>query len=382
MGVYKREGSRYYWMCYTVKGEEERESTKTTSRVIATRIWRQREAEVALGLFNVGWAGERITFEQLCDEYEKSHVSSLSESSQEAFENHQKHLVRFFGGRRLAEIDSRMIEEYKSNRRQQPTRNDPDRTVKGATVNRELETLQSMLKLATQRKYIPVNPASGVKHFSELRERPVKRGTTPEEFLRILQAAPVHLRVGITLLDQTGNRTYSEVFSLKWEQIDLGAGLIYLAGPLKTTESAVPAPLSKLALDVLSWWERQQAGIQSPYLFPSPKNQNKPIRTVKTAWKNTLKRARVPYFPIYQLRHTFCTRVSKVAADGVIQKAMRHSSPETKRVYQLGMVEEVRKAIEHGNDKFYGDLAYHILSTVTSENPRAMEEEPMQVTDK
>jgi integrase len=375
--VYKREGSRYYWMCYTANGVEQRESTKTTSKAIATRIWKQREAEVALGLFNVGWAGERISFEQLCDEYKKSHVSSLSESSQEAFENHQKHLVRLFGGRRLAEIDSEMIEQYKTDRRRQPTRNKPDRTVKGATVNRELETLQSMLKLAVQRKYISANPASEVKHFPELRDRPAKRGVTPEEFLRILEAAPLHLRVGLTVLDQTGNRTYSEVFSLKWEQIDLTAGLVHPGGPLKTAESAVPSPLSKLALDVLSWWKGQQAGLQSPYLFPSPKDQNKPLRSVKTAWRNTLRRAGIPYFPIYQLRHGFCTRVSKVAADGVIQKAMRHSSPETKRIYQLGMVEEVRKAIEHGNDKFYGDLAYHIFSTVTSETSQPKEEKSM-----
>jgi len=377
MAVYKREGSRYYWMCYTANGEEQRESTKTTSKTIATRIWKQREAEVALGLFNVGWPGERVTFEHLCEEYEKSHVLSLSESSQEAFENHQKHLVRFFGGRRLAEIDSQMIEQYKTDRRRQPARNNPDRTVKGATVNRELETLQSMLKLAAQRKYIPANPASEVRHFPELRDRPAKRGVTPEEFLRILQSAPLHLRVGMIVLDQTGNRTYSEVFSLKWEQVDLGAGLIYLGGPLKTAESAVPTPLSKLALEILSWWKGQQDGFQSPYLFPSPKDQNMPVRSVKTAWKNTLRRAGIPYFPIYQLRHAFCTRVSKVAADGVIQKAMRHSSPETKRVYQLGMVEEVRKAIERGNDKFYGDLAHHIFSTVTSEASQPKEEKDM-----
>jgi integrase len=140
--------------------------------------------------------------------------------------------------------------------------------------------------------------------------------------------------------------------------------------------------VAELALDVLSWWKGQQAGLQSPYLFPSPKDQNKPLRSVKTAWRNTLRRAGIPYFPIYQLRHGFCTRVSKVAADGVIQKAMRHSSPETKRIYQLGMVEEVRKAIEHGNDKFYGDLAYHIFSTVTSETRQPRGEVSMQVTGK
>ena len=82
MGVYKRRGSRYYWMCYSVNGAQQRSSTKTSSKTVATRIWKQREAEVALGLFNVGWPGERMTFEELCEEYKQSHVSSLSQSSQ------------------------------------------------------------------------------------------------------------------------------------------------------------------------------------------------------------------------------------------------------------------------------------------------------------
>jgi integrase len=172
---------------------------------------------------------------------------------------------------------------------------------------------------------------------------------TPQEFLRILEAAPLHLRVRMTVLDQTGHRTYSEVFSLRWEQIDLASGLVHLGGPLKTSESAAPSPLSKLALDVLSWWKGQQAGLQSPYLFPQPKGPEQAFTQCQNRLENTLRRAGIPYFPIYQLRHGFCTRVSKVAADGVIQKAMRHSCPETKRIYQLGMVEEVLKAIETTN---------------------------------
>ncbi len=58
---------------------------------------------------------------------------------------------------------------------------------------------------------------------------------------------------------------------------------------------------------------------------------------------------------------------------------MRHSSPETKRFYQLGMVEGVWEAMDHGNEEFYGDLEYHILSTVTSDNPQPIEES-LQVT--
>jgi hypothetical protein len=44
-----------------------------------------------------------------------------------------------------------------------------------------------------------------------------------------------------------------------------------------------------------------------------------------------------------------------VAPDAVIQPAMRHTSPETKRRYQLGMVEQVREAMERANQRVYGE---------------------------
>jgi integrase len=57
--------------------------------------------------------------------------------------------------------------------------------------------------------------------------------------------------------------------------------------------------------------------------------------------------------PIYNLRHVFCTRLSGVAPDAVVQRAMRHTSPETKRHYQLGMADQVRQAMEKSNKKTY-----------------------------
>jgi hypothetical protein len=59
----------------------------------------------------------------------------------------------------------------------------------------------------------------------------------------------------------------------------------------------------------------------------------------------------VAYFPICHLRHVFCTRLSWVAPDAVVQRALRHSSPATKRHFQLGMVEQVRQNLEKANEK-------------------------------
>ena len=36
--------------------------------------------------------------------------------------------------------------------------------------------------------------------------------------------------------------------------------------------------------------------------------------------------------------------------------------------------------MEHGNQKFHGDLEYHVLITVTSEKPQRAEQKCLQVT--
>ena len=40
-----------------------------------------------------------------------------------------------------------------------------------------------------------------------------------------------------------------------------------------------------------------------------------------------------------------------------MQRAMRHTSPETKRHYQLGMADQVRMAVEKTNKRLYGKRA-------------------------
>jgi integrase len=352
MGLYKRKGSRFWWMTYTADNRRLFQSTKTSSKKIATTICKKREGEIALGLFKVGWPGERMTFAQLCDEFLSSHTPTLSANSQRNHRMFVENLRRFFGNRPLMGVSQRLVEEFRDFRHRQPSKRNPKTTIKGATVNRELECLQCMFEFALKRKYLAESPASGVKHFDEARERPARRMLTVEEERRILQAAPPYLRVAVILLVQTGGRTYSEGLSLRWDQVDLENLVIHLGGNLKTTESSQPIPLTRLACEVLREWKKEQksTGI---YVFPTPRDPNNPLRSVKRSWKTTLANAEVPYFPIYNLRHVFCTRLSWVAPDAVVQRAMRHSSPETKRRYQLGIVHQVREHLERANEKAY-----------------------------
>ena len=83
MGLYKRKDSRFWWMGYMAKGEQRCESTKTSSKNLAKKIWMKREGEIALGRFQVGWPGERMTFGELSEEFFRAHSSTLSPKSQD-----------------------------------------------------------------------------------------------------------------------------------------------------------------------------------------------------------------------------------------------------------------------------------------------------------
>jgi integrase len=73
-----------------------------------------------------------------------------------------------------------------------------------------------------------------MKPFDERRERPAKRVLDLEDEQRILESAPSYLRVAIVLLAQTGGRTYTEGFSLRWDQIDFDHNVIFFGGKTKT----------------------------------------------------------------------------------------------------------------------------------------------------
>ena len=354
MGLYWRDDSRFWWMSYTWKGEQHFESTKTTSKALAKKILDRREGEIAMELFKLGRQGERMSFTALCAEFESAHVPTLAASTQSNVRKFLGSMKKFFGDRSLADIDAKLVADYRNHRKAQPSRKDPSSQVKGATVNREMAYLRCLLNFAIERKYLSENPASGLKAFDERRERPAKRMLSLEEEQRILRNAPPYLRVAIVLLAQTGGRTYTEGLSLRWEQVDLDHHVIFFGGKTKTEGSSEPVPLTGVVHDVLLHWKKEQRD-QSPFLFPSPVKPDQPIASVKTAWKTTLRKAGVAYFPIYHLRHVFCTRLSWVAPDAVVQRAMRHSSPETKRHYQLGMVEQLRQNLEKANERVYGE---------------------------
>ena len=94
---------------------------------------------------------------------------------------------------------------------------------------------------------------------------------------------------------------------MKKEQVDLENAVVWIPDS-KTPNGIAEVPLTDLAVEAF----RDQIRISGPgpWLFPSDENPSGHQKTLKTVWHATLRRAKVPYFRIYDLRSTYATRLS------------------------------------------------------------------------
>ena len=76
----------------------------------------------------------------------------------------------------------------------------------------------------------------------------------------------------------------------------------------KTANGVAEVPLTEIAVEAF----RDQLALAgtSPWLFPSDENPSGHQKTLKTVWHAALRRAKAPYFRIYDLRSTYATRLS------------------------------------------------------------------------
>jgi integrase len=115
-------------------------------------------------------------------------------------------------------------------------------------------------------------------------------------------------------------------------------------------------PMTELARQAFK--EQMEETANSEYLFPSlkPKAKKPHITNLKRSWAKTLRRAGVNHFSLYELRHTFATRLSAGGvADHFVTQMLRQGDAGVFKRYsqaKLNMMREAlaqldRKANEH-----------------------------------
>ena len=268
-----------------------------------------------------------------------------------------------FGELALSEITAEAVEDYLGDRLQTGRRIHTKLglqlrgKIKPATAHQEFRILPHILNVAVKQKRLAVNPCLAVEFPVSVKKSTRKpHYMTATEQAKIEIAAPSYLRNIVVIISEMGLRYKKELLPMKKEEVDLENALVHVADS-KTTNGIGDMPLTQAAREAFRRQMQETPG--SEYLFPSPKpGAQKPHMTnVRKIWAATLKRAGVPYFAPYELRHTFATRLSAGGvADHMVTQMLRQGDAEVfKRHSQakLGMMREAlakmdRQANERG----------------------------------
>ena len=88
---------------------------------------------------------------------------------------------------------------------------------------------------------------------------------------------------------------------MRKEQVDLENQLVHIPDS-KTPNGEGDMPTTEVAR--LAFQDQIEEARESGYLFPSPRKGRAPYMTnLRKVWTTTLKKAGVPYFSLYELRH-------------------------------------------------------------------------------
>jgi integrase len=368
MAVYKR--GQVWWYRFTWRGKAIRESTKQSNKRLAEQMEAAHKTSLAKG--EVGLR-DRKPVPTLKDFAEKDFTPFI----ESRFQNKAKTLEYYKAGIKtlidygplakcaLDEITADKIADFIAKLR--------DAELAVASINRRLEVLRRMLKLAVEwgkvDKLLPrVEMLPGENH----RERVL----TADEEARYVEAAaavgqsildgyqhaldgiraaqrgeepieprdPFLLRDVTTILIDFGLRP-EECFRLRWEHVQDGAVHI----PFGKTENARRTiPLTQRTAAIL---EMRRAVAEGEWVFPAPTRSGHVEKSsLKKQHPKACTLAKVAESPLYTFRHTCLTRWAAHMDPYTLGYLAGHSDFSTTRRYVHPQAHTVREALERARN--------------------------------
>jgi integrase len=218
------------------------------------------------------------------------------------------------------------------------------RTVMRATVRRNVAALKAALAQAHRWGLIaehPLDRYSPVKRADEARTRYLS--APEEERLRAALARfrRPQFRALVLVALNTGMRR-GELFSLKWDDVDLPGRLITVRAETTKSERTRHIPMSAECLQLLSALPRKEG---NPYVFTGLRGKR--LVNVGAQFKRLCVRAKLEDFSFHDLRHSFASNLVQVGVElYAVQRLLGHSDPKLTARYSHLAPDSLRAAID------------------------------------
>lgn len=267
-------------------------------------------------------------------------------------------LVKAFKGKTLRQITPPLIETFKQDFLNTPTRHGTKRS--HATVNYHLRVLSKIFSMAVDAEILESNPSRRVKTLRLENQR--TRVLSDEEESRLLAGLSDNEPVQqiVTLALHTGLRR-GEIFNLAWADIDFGRRTI-LVQQSKSGKKRI-VPMNATVTEMLRNMTRR-----GELVFPSPRTGGKLIE-IKRSFNRAMKEAKIKNLRFHDLRHTAATRMADAGADAfTLMKILGHSDIRMTARYTHATDSAIRKAVENLDRK--ENFGHVLVTEPKSESPQ------------
>lgn len=353
--VFKRARSAFWWVRYRDKeGKIVKESTGALDRETADRFLRDRLNARDDGKLPAVLAGKAITFSAWSAWFleKRSAPPFRTQGTHDANVNALKFLEPAFGPVRLVDVTPESIEQYLAQRLNAKRRIRTKLGVvyrgqlKPSTVHQEFRILTRIFNVAIKQKRLTVNPCSMVEFPVSVSRSTRKPHYMPaSEQGRIEFAAPRYLKNVVIIMSEMGLRPYKELLPMLKDNVDFHNRLVHIPDS-KTPGGEGDMPMTERAFAAFS--DQFELARGSDHVFPSLRRDGeKPYLTnLSKGWRATLKRAGVQYFSIYELRHTFATRLSAGGvSDRFVTEMLRQEDAGVFKRYSQAKLNMMREAL-------------------------------------
>ena len=247
------------------------------------------------------------------------------------------HLLEHFGKITANALTEKHVEDYRKVRFRETTCRGS--APSSGTVDREIELLKRILNYAVRTKVLQTNPVAHV----PLLNKPNTRKLTLDEkgFEKLLEAADEHIRPILVVAFDTGMRK-EEILGLRWEQVDLAGGRIFLYEEDTKAQQARLILMTGRVLDTLEALPRALSG----YVFINPKTGTR-WNCIKKSWKSALKRAGLDGMWFHDMRRSFVSNSRRIGVqESVVMRMSGHKSRKVFDRYNIVSDDDLKQAVQ------------------------------------
>jgi len=399
MAVYKQSKSNNWSYKFMWNGEAIRKSTKQANKRVAEQMEAAHRTALAKGEVGIREKKRVPTLKEFAENdfkpYAQSHFNDKPKTL-EYYLNGTKSLLAFpkLASLRLDAINAEKIGAYVAQRR--------DAGLKVASINRELEVLRRMLKLAhewgkvdkppqrvsmlpgenrreqvlnTDEEAAYANATSELgqqleqayeKALSGIRAKRGKQPHKPDSFL---------LRDVVAILADCGLRP-EECFRLQWSDIRDGS-LNIQHGKTENARRKVP-----MTARVTAMLEMREETRINEWVFPSATSSGHIEKSsIRKQHARACKLAEMETFPLYTLRHTCLTRWAAHMDPYTLAYLAGHSDFATTKRYVHPQAQTVRDAMERARAGQSGHTFGHTTEKTRETTNRVDSENKRQVIE-